>query len=41
MVKGYRATPRQKAAGSSNIRKANVMRVGVRGRRYKPRRPKL
>ena len=37
MAKGVRATARQKIAGRKNLMKANTMRVGVRGRKYRPR----
>lgn len=40
MARGVRASLRQKVAGRKNLMKANVMRVGRRGRTYKPRRPR-
>jgi len=40
MAKGVRATARQKAAGRKNMMKANVMRIGRRGMKYGPRKPK-
>ena len=40
MAKGVRATARQKAAGRKNLMKANVMRIGRRGMKYGPRKPK-
>jgi len=40
MVRGVRASQRQKAVGKKNLMKAQVMRVGKRGMRYNPRRPR-
>jgi len=40
MAKGKRATLRQKVAGRHNLMKAQVMRIGHRGMRYKRRLPK-
>ncbi len=37
MAKGIRATSRQKTSGRKNLMKAQVMRIGKRGMRYKPR----
>ena len=39
MAKGIRASLRQKIAGRKNLMKANVMRIGRRGTKYKPKRP--
>jgi len=33
MPRGYRATPKQAAAGRRNIIKAQVSRIGIRGER--------
>jgi len=40
MVKGIRASPRQRIAGRKNLMKANTMRIGRRGMKYKPRQPR-
>ena len=35
MARGYKATRKQSAAGRRNLLKANVNRVGKRGRKYR------
>lgn len=40
MARGVRATPRQKVAGRKNLMKANVMRIGRRGTKYRLRQPR-
>lgn len=40
MPRGVPASPRQKAAGKKNLMKANTMRIGRRGTKYKPRQPR-
>jgi len=40
MARRIRATLRQKVAGKHNLMKAQVMRIGTRGMRYKRRLPK-
>lgn len=37
MAKGVRATLRQKVAGRRNLFKAQILRIGVRGTKYKKR----
>jgi len=39
MAKGIRATPKQKSAGRRNLRKAQVLRVGVHNPRRKAKIP--
>ncbi len=40
MARGVRASSKQKAASRKNVVKAQVSRVGLRGQRYQPRRPR-
>ncbi|KKN74202.1 hypothetical protein LCGC14_0392880 [marine sediment metagenome] len=40
MAKGVRATRKQAAAGRRNVLKAQVSRIGLRGTRPQPRKPR-
>ena len=40
MAKGVRATTKQRVVGRHNLSKGPITRIGLRGQKYAPRKPK-